>query len=435
MSSTVQSDFVAACAFLVELKSKGVSLGLERMKRLLESIGNPQRSVPCIHIAGTNGKGSVAAMLEAMLRSSNGTVGLYTSPHLVRLAERIQVNRSPITNSELAQYVNELKSVLGEGNRRETAVGVPSYFEFMTALAFVHFQRSHCAISCVEVGLGGRLDATNVVVPEVSVITSIGMDHCELLGFTHAAIAAEKGGIIKPGRPVVIGRLPPEAEEVIRATAVQQGSAVTSVVEEFGSDLERYPTTNLAGSYQRVNAATATLALRALPARFRPSSGAASSALLRVDWPGRWQEWVVDGRTVILDSSHNREGAGTLEQNLRAILANSTVRPIIVVGVLGVTRAEPLIEVCSRYARDLHLVRPSQNRACSFEELERLIPPRSEVNVHRNSVEQIFPSPHVCTVGQLGDVVVVTGSIYLAGEVLARIDLARGPYEGHLQDF
>ena len=435
MSSALQSDFVAACAYLLKLKSKGVSLGLGRMKQLLESIGNPQLSVPCIHIAGTNGKGSVAAMLEAMLRSSNDTVGLYTSPHLVRLGERVQVNRSPLTNSELVQYVNELTPAVEEGKRRETAAGIPSYFEFMTALAFVHFQKSHCAISCIEVGLGGRLDATNVVIPEVSVITSIGMDHCELLGFTHAEIAAEKGGIIKPGRPIVIGRLPPEAEEVIRATALQRGASVTSVVEEFGPDLEEYPTTDLAGSYQRVNAATATLALRALPARFQPSVSDAAAALLRVDWAARWQKFVVDGRTVILDSSHNEEGAGALEQNLRAIRVNSTIRPVIVMGVLGVGRARPLVEVCSRYARELHLVRPSQTRACSFEEMEDLIPLRNEANVHRSSVEQIFPSPGVCAVGQPGDVVVVTGSIYLAGEVLVRIDPARGPYEGHLQDF
>jgi dihydrofolate synthase/folylpolyglutamate synthase len=402
------------------------------MTRLLEVMGHPERAIPCIHIAGTNGKGSVAAMIESILRAAGWRTGLYTSPHLVRLGERVQVDRRSLSDESLVRYVRELQPVVsaleGEGS-------VPTYFELMTAIAFLHFSRSECDIAIVEVGLGGRLDATNVVVPEVSVITSVGLDHTDLLGKSLAEIAGEKAGIIKNGKPVVIGRLPEEAERVVRKTAEEHGALVSSVTAEFGDDLKLYPTTKLVGDYQRINAATATLAVRALPERWRLSDAVITRGLGAVDWAARWQQFELNGRIVIIDSSHNAEGAVFLDFNLRELCRESGRRPIVIAGMLGAERARALVPVICRHAREIHFVRPAQGRACTFEELEAMVPSTCAGNVGRSSIEHVFPGTRRCDVGGLGDFVVVTGSIYLAGEVLARIDPDLGPFEGHLQDF
>ncbi|HRP06269.1 MAG TPA: Mur ligase family protein, partial [Opitutaceae bacterium] len=259
------ADYESVQAYLFSLKARGVKFGIDRMRLLSAALGHPEQAVPVIHITGTNGKGSTAAMLEAIFRSAGWKVGLYTSPHLVRLGERVQVNRRMLSEEEIISFTNELKPIADE-----LAHGSPddhaSFFEFMTAMAFLQFARKQCDLSVVEVGLGGRLDATNIVDPQVSIVTSISLDHCEMLGETVERIAAEKAGIIKPGRPVVIGRLPPAAERVIREVAAHQGCVVHSVRAEFGEDSTRYPGTNLEGEYQRWNAATATLAARVMGA-------------------------------------------------------------------------------------------------------------------------------------------------------------------------
>ena len=245
------AGYAAVQDYLFGLKAGGVKFGVDRMKVLSQRLGHPERAVPCAHIAGTNGKGSVSAMLESILRRAGQRTGLYTSPHLVRLGERVQVDRVMLSEAEIIAFVRELQPV-AEAIAREGEPGDgPTFFEFMTAMAFLQFARRKCGVSVIEVGLGGRLDATNVVEPEVSVITSIGMDHCEMLGNTLGAIAGEKAGVIKDGRPVVVGRVPPEAEAVIRSIAASRGARVVSVREEFGEDISRYPRTNLEGDYQR----------------------------------------------------------------------------------------------------------------------------------------------------------------------------------------
>lgn len=435
MTLSVQiEDYGSACRYLLELKARGVSLGLERMQRLMQSLGNPERTVPCIHVAGTNGKGSVSAMLESILRSAGWRTGLYTSPHLVRLGERIQVDRNILNEPAIVGYVGELKPVVasldaaGEGSE-------PSYFEVMTAMAFLHFARSRCDIACIEVGLGGRMDATNVVTPELSVITSIGYDHVEMLGNTLTAIATEKAGIIKQGRPIVIGRLHPEAETIIRSIASAREAPVISVRAEFGDDLADDPTTNLEGEYQRSNAATAMLAARTLLSRWRISHSVISAGLHSVDWPARWQRFSLGDRTVILDSSHNEEGAQTLDANLSALSREFGRAPIVVLGVLGFSRVRPLVDVVCRHANEIHFVQPAQSRACSYEQLKTFVPATHRGPIVRQLIENLFPAAGVCTAGAQGDVIVVTGSIALAGEVLSRIDPARGTHEGNLQDF
>jgi dihydrofolate synthase/folylpolyglutamate synthase len=429
------ADYSAATEYLYALKSVGVKFGVERMGKLAAALGHPERGYPVVHIAGTNGKGSVSAMIESILRSAGYKTGLYTSPHLVKLGERVQVNRRILSETEIVAYANELGPVaekLGAEGRDD----YPTFFEFMTAMAFLQFARERVDAGVIEVGMGGRLDATNVVHPEVTVITSIDYDHMEQLGDTLAKIAAEKAGIAKPGCPLVIGRLPREAEAVVRRIAAERGAPVTSVREEFGEDIARYPETNLEGDYQRWNTATATLASRLLRARLpRLDDGVICHGLRDVSWPGRWERMTIGGRTVILDASHNPEGAAVLDANLHRLVAETGRQPIVVTGVLGEFRARALFEVIARHAREVHLIPPHQARACTYEELERLAEPVLSGRVKRATIETVFPNSQTCALGGPEDVVVVTGSIYLLGEILAHIQPDRGAGEQKLQDY
>lgn len=418
--------------YLFSLKAAGPKFGIDRMRLFAAELGSPERSRPVVHVAGTNGKGSVSAMVEAILRASGRRVGLYTSPHLVRLGERVQVDRQPLTEAEIIAFVAELRPVadrLGAVDPSDR----PSFFEFMTAMAFLQFARRNCDAAVVEVGLGGRLDATNIVDPAVSVITSIGLDHTELLGGTLEQIAAEKAGIIKPARPVVLGRVPPAAEPVIRGRARELGAPLISVREQFGEDLAGYPPTNLAGDYQRWNAATALLTIRTLG--WSGLASVASDALAQVDWPGRWQRIELARQSIILDASHNPEGVETLAANLAALRASTGRAPVMVVGALGRARATALMAVVARFAREIRLVVPKQDRASSYEELESLIPREFAGRVSRETVESIIPRAGESAVGTPDDPAVITGSIYLLGEILARLEPQRGSGEGRLQDF
>ena len=208
-----------------------------------------------------------------------------------------------------------------------------------------------------------------------------------------------------------------------------------SVRQEFGEDIRNYPQPNLEGDYQRWNAATATLAAGLLPKSLGITEASIVSGLAAVDWPGRWQRVSLGGRLTILDSSHNPEGAGVLDSNLGR-LRSEVRRPVVaVVGALGALRAKALLEVLSRHCRDIHLVVPHQSRATTYEELEGFIPGAFDGRTFRSTVEDLFPAPNVCTAGGPDDIIVVTGSIYLLGEILGRLEPQRGLGEGRLQDF
>lgn len=414
-------EYAAVEAYLFARKAQGRKFGIERMRLLAAELGHPEQRLPFVHVAGTNGKGSVVAMLDAILHAAGWRTGMYTSPHLVHLGERVQVERRVLSEAEIVDYFKELRPIadrLAAGDPDDA----PGFFEYLTAMAFLQFARQRCDLGVIEVGLGGRLDATNIVVPEVSVITSLAMDHCEILGDTLEQIAFEKAGIVKPGRPVVLGRVPAVAAGVIRRIARERGCRVTSVEERFGDDLERYPHTNLEGDYQRWNAATATLAAEALGSAWRITPETVTAGLTHVDWPGRWQRVRLGGRLVILDASHNPEGARVLDSNLTHLRAETGRRPIVITGVLGSTRARPLLETIARHASEVRLVVPDHPRACSFEELEALLPADFAGAVRRERVADLFPGPEGCSAGGADDVVVVTGSIYLLGEVMARLE-------------
>jgi len=448
-ADAVFRDYAAVQDYLFGLKARGVKLGIDRMKSWVGALGHPERATPVIHVAGTNGKGSTAAMLDAIFHEAGWHSGLYTSPHLVLLGERVQVNRERLGEAEILAYTNQLRPI-AEAVSRENPDDHPSFFEFMTAMAFLQFARKKCDVSIIEVGLGGRFDATNVVTPEVSVITSISLDHCEMLGDTIEKIAFEKAGIIKEGKPVVLGHMPAAAEAVIRRVAAERSARVHSIAEEFGADVARadYPATNLEGDYQRWNAATATLTARVLTRgaqarHWNLRDEVIARGLRRVDWPGRWERITVGGQAMILDASHNPEGAQVLDENLARLRAElvcaaasfaDASKLIVVTGALGAQRARALLEVVAKHARELHLVVPRQARACSHEELEALAPESFRGGIHRASVEELFPAANRCALSDKNAPVIVTGSIYLIGEVLARLQ-PQVSAEGRLQDF
>jgi dihydrofolate synthase/folylpolyglutamate synthase len=396
--------------WLTGLRNLGSRLGVNRMRLLAARIRNPERAQPCFHIAGTNGKGSTSAMIEAIQRAQGRRTGLYTSPHLVAIGERIQVDRRPLSDNAVVALAERLRPHY-EAIRAEDPENAPTFFELITAAALLEFAERKVDVAILETGLGGRLDATNVCAPEVCVITSIGLDHQEYLGPTLAAIAAEKAGIIKPGVPCVVGDVPPEADAVIVARAREVGAPLHFVRDCFAAGL---PETNLVGEHQRRNAGAALLACE-LARRLPIDDAKARAALRSIEWAGRWQEFrLVDGRRLIVDGSHNEEGIRAVAPLLAALNA-----PTVIVGALGVDRARPLVAAAAKAAGRLVLVRPDNERACSVEELAAFVPADFRGEVHRASVAELFPLPAACTAE--GETVVVLGSLYLVGEVLARL--------------
>jgi dihydrofolate synthase/folylpolyglutamate synthase len=414
-------DYSDILDYLYALKNRGSKYGIERMRLLLEALGHPERMFPVIHVAGTNGKGSVCAMLEAVYRDNGYKVGLFSSPHLVHLGERAQVDRQILSEAEIVEYTERLISIAGDLDRSDPDLH-PAFFEFITSMAFLRFAELPVDIACIETGLGGRLDATNVVDPELSIITTISLDHCDLLGDTLAAIAGEKAGIIKKGKPVLMGKLPLEADAVVRRVAKERGCKLYAITDRF-PDETGLPQTNLAGGFQRWNAAIATYAIEILADRFPVRS---TQALEQVEWAGRWQTLELDGRKLILDATHNPEGVAALKQNLSSL----PEQPIIIAGTLGEDRAQSLMEVVAQYARELYLVTPKQDRATPTLFLKDCL----DREAIETNLSVLFPKAGCCAVGEPGDSIVVTGSIYLVGEVMERIQGVRSDDGSRLQD-
>ncbi|MGZ0707805.1 bifunctional folylpolyglutamate synthase/dihydrofolate synthase [Coraliomargarita sp. W4R53] len=419
------SSYSTTLDYLYALKNRGSKYGIDRMRLLVEALGHPERKFPVIHVAGTNGKGSVCAMLEALYRANGYKTGFFSSPHLVHLGERAQVNRQILSEAEIVSYTEQLRPIAAKLGKEDPDLH-PTFFEFVAAMAFQRFATEAVDIGIIETGLGGRLDATNVVDPELSIITTISLDHTEMLGDTLEAIAGEKAGIIKAGKPVLIGKLPAAAEAVIRRVAQERGCKLYALADRF-ADESSLPRTNLAGSFQRWNAALAVYATEILAERFPVQS---IQALAHVEWAGRWQTMQVDGRNLILDASHNPEGVAALEENLVDLLKVTGREPIMIAGALGEDRARSLMAVVGRYASELYLIAPNQERATPTAFLKSCL----ERDAVETDLSALFPEPGHCVVGEPGDTIVLTGSLYLIGEVLERIQGSSSKDGSGLQD-
>jgi dihydrofolate synthase/folylpolyglutamate synthase len=312
-----------AIAHLRSLQLHGFQPGLGTTRRLAALAGDPQERLRFIHVAGTNGKGSTCALLESVYRKAGLKVGLYTSPHLVRFGERIQVGRVPIAETDLARHVADLKALAD--------TMTPTFFEFTTVLALRYLAEQHVDLVIWETGLGGRLDATNIVTPLASVVTNVAFDHQRILGDTIAAIASEKAGIIKPGVPVVTAAEDPDALAIIVHKAKELDAPVITLGEpEIARFKAEIP---LLGRHQRANAALAAATVRLLRFVLPVDDTQLLEGLAEVNWPGRLQVVRRGAQTLVLDGAHNPAGIAALRTALAEAFPGK--RPTLVLGMLA----------------------------------------------------------------------------------------------------
>ncbi|MEM7673949.1 MAG: folylpolyglutamate synthase/dihydrofolate synthase family protein [Verrucomicrobiota bacterium] len=418
-------------AFLFSLRNTGMKYGIERMSRLVEAIGHPERAYPIIHVAGTNGKGSTCATIESIYRHAGYTTGLYTSPHLVRLNERVQVDREPIPDAKVVEMTRNLISVGNALEAEETGL-FPSFFEFMTAMAFIYFQEKAVDVGIIEVGLGGRLDATNVVNPAITAITSIALDHTQILGDTLEKIACEKAGILKDGVPVVLGRIQEGPRKSIEQIA---GDRACPVARPADIDDDALPHSALPGNYQRINAAVAVECVKHLQPVLPVSESSILSGLDSINWSGRWERLVLEnGQEMILDSSHNSEGTMGLVENLESLRKEYAAgsRFPIIAGTLGRDRAEALLHTIAPFAAQLIWIRPNQPRASEWEAVSAFWP--SEIPAEERGIQELFPKKHAVALAKTKVPIIATGSIYLIGEIHTQLQGLTDGGDTDLQD-
>lgn len=408
-------NYKQALAWLYGLQRFGIKLGLENIRRLLDELGlGSARALACssrrprreafspkvIHVAGTNGKGSVCAMIDSICRAQGYRTGLFISPHLVTFRERIRVNGGMISEDAVADGLTMIRNLVADWDTH------PTFFEVTTALALKHFSDAKIEIAILETGLGGRLDATNAVQSDVSVITPIALDHEKWLGHTLAEIAGEKAGIIKPGIPVVSAPQQPEAEEVIRARAAECGSPVQFVNETY----KRSPV-GLRGDYQKQNAALAIDAIHA--ANIQLDEKAIVRGLAAIEWPARFHKW--DERTII-DGAHNPGAARILAQTWREVFGDQKATL-----VLAVLSDKDLRGICEALAPITDSVILPEIRS------ERAAPPQELSNVLSN-ITPSLPCSITPTIEEAltlarakSNPILITGSLHFAGEVLAHL--------------
>jgi dihydrofolate synthase/folylpolyglutamate synthase len=394
-------------SYLDSLEPLGMRFGLERVERALDALGHPERAFPILQVGGTNGKGSTCAMAAAALRAAGHRTGLYVSPHLVRFNERIQVDGRPIDDGALEAATAEIRRACPwhEAGAPEDRL---TYFEFATLLAFLHFARIRVDVAVVEVGLGGRLDATTAATPRVTAVARIGLDHVQLLGDSVESIAREKAGIFKPGVPAVVhAAQPPGALEALRVEAGRRGAPFHVAAARWEGPV------GLPGPHQRGNAALAAAALRLLDAAgVRAPEEAVAEGIASALWPGRLE--TVQG--ILLDGAHNPDGAAALAAALPVLHPGRAVE--LVFGVLADKDHVGMIAALAPAVRRFHLVAPASPRARAPADYRELVARRAPVDVHGSVEEAIACAREAARDGAL---VCVAGSLYLVGAARAAL--------------
>ena len=397
-------------------------LGLERITSLLDALGNPERSLHFVHVAGTNGKGSTCAMIEAALRAGGRRTGLFTSPHLVDPVERIRIAGEPVTAEQFAAAFDRVHAV-SEQLIADHAIDLhPTYFETVTAMAIVLFGEAACETVVLEVGLGGRLDATNAVTPDLCVITPVDFDHQAFLGKTIEEIAFEKAGILKAGVPAVFARQRPDAAAVLNQRAAQLSIPVARSAAWQIADLELTARGSdfllsgerslqihcpLAGEHQVENAATAAIALT----RLAVSDSVIQDGIARAEWPGRL-EHIAGKPETILDGAHNPAGARALAAYLERFYRDRQITMIF-----GAMRDKAIAEITGALfplAARVILTAPRQARAMAPAAIRDLAPPHGDLAVAAGIEEALATARDA-------DLIVVTGSLFLVGEARGAI--------------
>ncbi|MEH2359336.1 bifunctional folylpolyglutamate synthase/dihydrofolate synthase [Nostoc sp.] len=415
------------------LQRFGVHLGLDRIINLLANLGNPHHQVPIIHVAGTNGKGSVCAYISSVLTEAGYRTGRYTSPHLVDWTERICLNEQPISSEELSQLFQQVQGLILLEDEP------PTQFEVITAAAWLYFAQQQVDVAVVEVGLGGRLDATNVCLePLVTIITSISREHWQQLGPTVADIAREKAGILKPGCPVVVGTLPPEAEKVVRSRALelkcpiftpQPAREISTGWAEYetlqNSKLIKYPLP-LAGQIQLTNSALALAALEILQQQgWQISEETIINGMAKTKWPGRMQWTTWKNHKLLLDGAHNTAAAQVLRQYVDSLDAVKHKPVNWVMGMFSDKDHTDIFTALLRPGDRLFLVpipvEPWPGRtSADLQELANLAysicPQLSDRQIHPDLFTALEAATSTPTTE---DLIVLCGSLYLVGDFLA----------------
>jgi len=418
-------SFEGTIAYLYSLQQYGMKFGLDNIRRLMAAFENPQDTFRSVHIAGTNGKGSTASMIESMLRTAGVTTGLFTSPHLVSFTERIRVNGREIPEADVVTLADEVRRAAGE-----LPDFFPTFFEVTTAIALLYFRKMRVDWAVVEVGMGGRLDATNILMPEAVVITGIDIDHSEFLGETLQKIAGEKAGIFKQGRPVITALQHPGAMEVLVQKAAECGSALYTFGKDFTAEITAEDligirvdyrgvssykglAVQLAGRHQAMNAAIAVRTIEEITRAYPALRCDMHLGLRQVCWPGRI-EFVKEHPPVLIDGAHNPQAAAVLAVYLKKAL-DLYSRVILVMGIMADKDREGIMRPLLPLASEIIFTAPAYGRAASPEMLA----------AHARSIGY-FPKTAPTVSGALamaeelythGDLIVVTGSFYTIGEV------------------
>jgi dihydrofolate synthase / folylpolyglutamate synthase len=420
-------------ADLNRLARFGVDLSLDRIEKLLASLGNPHEQVPIVHVAGTNGKGSVCAYLASILMAAGYRTGRYTSPHLVNWTERICVDGVPISWRDLHDELQGAIALIDSQNP------IPTQFEVFTAVAWQYFARQRVDVAVVEVGLGGRLDATNLCRPLATVIVSIGRDHWERLGNTLAEIAGEKAGILKPAVPAIAGPLPPEAAAVVRARAAVLNAPLTWVTaaEEVSSQVSssesspmlsyegiHYPQV-LLGPHQLINSACAIATVQSLRTQgWAISDEAIVAGMAQVRWPGRLQKSQWQGHSLLIDGAHNQEAA----RSLRAYVDKTYHQPVTwLIGMLDTKDHAGVFSELLRSGDRLYLVPVPGHLSAELEDLcaiaQKVCPNLAHLESHLNLEAALSAATQGHPQGSQADSIILCGSLYLIGEFYERYGL------------
>lgn len=417
-----EPTYEACIDFLLGLEKSGIKLGLERTQNLLSAIGSPQNSFKSIHIAGTNGKGSVASMIHSILFSSGYRTGLFTSPHLVCFRERIRSNGECIAKEELVEVVN--------GIRDHIVNCKASFFEACTAVAFDYFRRKSVDVAVIEVGMGGRLDSTNVITPMVSCICSIDYDHTEYLGKSLAKIAYEKAGIIKPGVPVVCGRMKPTAMRAIEKVRMAKNSPIywldkdaTCKVVSLGlegssfeysglGESQRF-SIGLSGLHQIGNASLSVLAAEVGSKEgLRITKDSIKEGLSNARWPGRL-DVISQEPVIVVDAAHNIAGVKTLVETISRIGFKPDV---VLFGVLRDKEYEGMLRLLANTTKRFVFTKPNSPRALP---LHRLAKAGDSLGLNYFLTSNIDKAiKKACSIATARGKILVCGSIYLIGDIM-----------------
>lgn len=413
------ANLTEALAWVYDLQKFGIKFGLSSTARLLARLGNPQEQGRYVHLAGTNGKGSVAAMLSKTLTLAGYPVGFYSSPHLVNFHERFRCRDADIDDGAVLALINQVKTAVDPDE-------LPTFFEFVTAMAFLYYARQQADPVILETGMGGRLDATNLVRPRLSIITNIALDHREYLGNSLSAIAAEKAGIIKPGVPVVTGVEQHTALVPIQAASTALGSPLYRRGRDFrtrgqGQGRFRYDglqmrltdvRTNLLGRHQYENAAIALAAMELLQDQgYHLPEDVIRQGLQQVRWPGRL-ELAASHPRIVLDGAHNPAAATTLAQALRRDLPHQ--RLILVLGIMADKDIKGILRRLLPLADVVIFSRPQYERAATPERLRSLAEHLPSETLVINNLEEAIRQAR--RLADNDDLIVVTGSLFTIGE-------------------